>query len=108
MKGSPKHLERATNLTPWVNRQGQIQLNAQLATGGMFNRIMIRVRTSAAHNSVPPRDRWEVVQVHPIEDTTADMRALARGYIRMHAALYGYPYQASYDGLWDMVEVEHG
>ena len=108
MKHHSKHFDRATNLTPWVNKRGQIQLHAQLATGGMFNRIIINVRTSAAHNSVPPRDKWEVVQVHPIEDTTVDVRELARGYIRMHAAVFGHPYEASYDGLWDMVGVEHG
>lgn len=103
-----KLFSRDDTLKPWVNKHGQIQLNAQLATGGMFNRIMIRVRTSAAHNSVPPRDRWEVVQVHPIEDTTVDMRELARGYIRMHATLYGYPYEASYDGFRNGGEVERG
>ena len=103
-----KLFSRDDTLKPWVNKHGQIQLNAMLATGGMFNRIVINLRTHAKHSGPPPKDRWEVLQVHPIEDTTADVRELARGYIRMHATLFGCPYVASYDGFRNGGEVERG
>lgn len=88
-----------THDPPWVNKHGQIQLNARYARNGMLSRIIISVRTRAAHNGVPPSDRWDIVAVHPIEDMSIDARELAKGYVRMHATLMGHPHLASYDGF---------
>ena len=95
-------------MTPWVNARGRIQLNAQLTGSITTTRIVINMRTRAKHASTPPSDKWEIVAVHPIEDRAVNLKDLARGYMRMHAALFGYKYEGSFAGFADGAEVEHG
>ena len=89
---------------PWVNKRGRIQLHAQpkRSLPGPAMYIGITVRTRAAHDGVPHRDNWQLIEMHKVEDTTVPLRIIAQGLMRLYATLFGYKHEGSYEGFDDV------